>query len=666
MIRLPASRLSIRVSLPLLLSLLVIITVAAVSIVSYVRARAAIRTLVSEDLAQIHERISERLTDVFLIPMRISRINASLIRQDRLNRNAIRLWRDVLFEQVHTFDTVSSIVWGDAQGNMTFISRYPERPGYTYGIRDAETGPATLEYELDESGHTSDTPVIQYNIDPRTRPWYVAARDAPGPIWADIYLWVMKQGVRPVLSVPYVAPVRDPEGRLLGVLDVEFSLYDLSRFLQSLSIGDRGLAYIVDSRGEIVASSTQMPIFDMQSGKRMRAMDAPEPLIAASARLFMDDRTMKIPIQNHMSRTFTTAQGEVLVIASPFQNAGVLKWLIVTVVPVEDFLGEIRQGRLQTILIGAGIVALAVILGIVIARYLARPIVSLADHVRRIGRGDLDGEIALNEFPEFIRLSAAINKMTDGLRDRLKLRESLAMAMEVQQNLLPSATPAVAGLEIAGHSAYCDETGGDYYDFLDMSNMPADTAVIAIGDVSGHGIAAAMVMASARGILRSRCRDVDSLSGILSHMNQHIVADITGGRFMTMLIVAVNAARHELRWSAAGHRVPLIYDPRRDHFHEPEGGDAPLGVTSETVYHEHAQVGLDAGCIVFLATDGLWEAPGASGEAFGMHRVQALIRAHAHEGADVLRMRIVEAVESFRAGMLQHDDLTFVVVRLAG
>ena len=665
MFRIPASRLSIKVSLPLLLSLLVVATVSAVSIVGYVRARAAVRALVSENLAQIHERISERLTDVFLIPMRISKINAELIRQNRLRRDDIGNWRNVLFQQVKTFDTVSSIVWGDADGNMTFVSRYPAQSGYAYGIRDVASGSAIREFEMDGNGRIGSTPDVEYNIDPRTRPWYRAAQVSGRPVWADIYLWVMKQGIDPVLSVPFVAPVSDEQGKLLGVLDVEFSLYDLNRFLQSLSIGERGLAYIVDTNGEIVASSARAPMFNMNSGRRLRAVDAADPLIAASAATFMADNATMIPIRNHMSKTVSTDQGEVIVIASPFQNSGALKWLIVTVVPINDFLGEIRQGRAQTILIGMATVALAVVLGILIARYLARPIVTLADHVRRIGRGDLDGEILLTEFPEFIRLSAAINKMTDGLRDRLKLRESLAMAMEVQQNLLPSMTPAIDGLEIAGHSAYCDETGGDYYDFLEMSNQPAGTAVVAIGDVSGHGIAAAMVMASARGILRSRCRDVNSLADILNHMNQHIVADITGGRFMTMLIVAVNAGDRTLRWSAAGHRVPLIYDPGGDRFTEPEGGDAPLGVTGDTFYREHDYAALDAGSVIFMSTDGLWEAPDADGEAFGMHRVRQLIRAHAHEGADALRARIVEAVESFRGGALQQDDLTFVVVRIA-
>jgi serine phosphatase RsbU (regulator of sigma subunit) len=94
----------------------------------------------------------------------------------------------------------------------------------------------------------------------------------------------------------------------------------------------------------------------------------------------------------------------------------------------------------------------------------------------------------------------------------MRLRHSLALAQEVQQNLLPSGTPNIKGLDIAGHATYCDETGGDYYDFLKIAGQPDTTAAIVVGDVVGHGVAAAMLMATARGILLSRCRTPGSLA----------------------------------------------------------------------------------------------------------------------------------------------------------
>jgi serine phosphatase RsbU (regulator of sigma subunit) len=130
----------------------------------------------------------------------------------------------------------------------------------------------------------------------------------------------------------------------------------------------------------------------------------------------------------------------------------------------------------------------------------------LVAYVKRIGKGDYDHELKIEYSKEFVELSKEINTMTAGLKDRMRLRHSLALAQEAQQNLLPSRTPEFRGLDIAGHSTYCDETGGDYFDFLNIKGLPPSTTAIAVGDVVGHGVAAAMLMATARGILRSRCR----------------------------------------------------------------------------------------------------------------------------------------------------------------
>jgi sigma-B regulation protein RsbU (phosphoserine phosphatase) len=121
----------------------------------------------------------------------------------------------------------------------------------------------------------------------------------------------------------------------------------------------------------------------------------------------------------------------------------------------------------------------------------------LVKHVKRIGQGNYEHELTLAYSTEFTQLSKEINAMTAGLRDRMQLRHSLALAQEVQQNLLPSGTPEIEGLDIASHSTYCDETGGDYFDFLNISGLPPTTAVITVGDVVGHGVAAAMLMLEA-------------------------------------------------------------------------------------------------------------------------------------------------------------------------
>ena len=409
-----------------------------------------------------------------------------------------------------------------------------------------------------------------------------------------------------------------------------------------------------------------MPVVDAATGKRLLATASTQPLIAASAadigRRFMGDTKLA----GRVSTIIDVNGDQVMLMAAPFSRAGDLRWLSVTLVPVDDFVAPIKTLRTQGISLAILMVVASLGLGIMVALFVAGPIVKLSDHVRRIGQGNLDDAIKLTEFPEFVRLSTAINLMVEGLRERLKLRQSLALAMEVQQRLLPTQTPVFPGLEIAGHSDYCDETGGDYFDYLEVSGQSPDSAVVAIGDVSGHGIAAAMIMASARAVLRNRSRDVTSLADLLRHMNRQITEDVSGGRFMTMLLLAINARRQLLRWACAGHREPLLWEPGVDHFTDLKGAGIPLGIDAGADYQEHQFDGLRTGQILVLATDGLWEAKNTHGEKFGLGRLFSLLRDCAHLTATGIRDRVAVAEQAFRDGAPQSDDISFVIIKVTG
>ncbi len=340
--------------------------------------------------------------------------------------------------------------------------------------------------------------------------------------------------------------------------------------------------------------------------------------------------------------------------------------MAVTLVPENDFMADVQAGRRRSIAIGAAAVAGTVLLGVLLAALAVRPILALAAHVRQIGKGDLDRELHLGHSPEFARLSAEINTMTAGLRDRMKLRHSLALAMEVQQALLPDGVPKIEGLDIAGHSTYCDETGGDYYDFLDVAGLSETTTAIAVGDVVGHGIAAAMLMATARGILRSRCGQIGSLGELLTHMNQHLTRDVGvgTGRFMTMLLMTLDAHRKEMYWASAGHDPPIVYDPQTDRFVDFDLGGVPLGIVEGQTYEEYVFDDVRANQVYVAATDGVWETRNSSDELFGKDRIRELIRQSAPEPAAVIGELLHAELSRFRGEHSQDDDITFVIIKV--
>lgn len=666
MIRVLTLRIPFQVALPLLISLLVMSSVSALFIVFYVHADGAVRRFAGQNLVQVHDRIADRLRDYFEIAERVSRVNRETIEMGRWDRRDLASWRGAFYEQVRGFDTISSILWGDVFGGAVFVSRYPGENGYRFGVRIPAIDLRASEHRLFEDGRLADMPITIYDYDPRNRPWYQAAIAARAPVWGEIYTWVTKPNMDPVLSVPFVAPVYGSSGEMLGVFDVEFSLHDLGRFLGTLAIGRSGLAYVMDHDGLLVATSVGAPVVDAATGRRLAAAASTHPLIAASAASIGNRFMGATAMAKRVSTMINVEQEEVMLTAAPFTRSGHLRWLTVTLVPVADFLAPIKSGRNQGILVATFSVVVSLLLGILIALFVARPIMALSEQVRRIGQGDLDHEIRLTGFPEFVRLSFAINRMVAGLRERLQLRESLVLAMEVQQRLLPARTPSFPGLEIAGHSDYCDETGGDYYDYLEVGGQAPDTAVVAIGDVSGHGIAAAMIMASARGVLRSRCREATSLVDLLRHMNRQITEDTGGGRFMTMLLLGINTRQQRLHWACAGHREPLLLQPGADHFTGLKGAGIPLGIDANADYQEHHYAGLRSGEILVLATDGLWEAKNTSGEKFGLDRLSALVRDCAHMPAAGIRDRVAASEQAFRSGAPQSDDITFVIIKVTG
>jgi sigma-B regulation protein RsbU (phosphoserine phosphatase) len=155
-------------------------------------------------------------------------------------------------------------------------------------------------------------------------------------------------------------------------------------------------------------------------------------------------------------------------------------------------------------------------------------------------------------------LGDGINEMTEGLIERDRMRQSLYLAKEVQQALLPRTDPQISGLDIASTSVYCDETGGDYFDYLASDGLNSGKISIVVGDVSGHGVSSALLMATARAFLRQRSGLPGSISQIVSDVNRHLTRDVEeSGGFMTLFNLTINAKSRSLSWVRPGMIRPF-------------------------------------------------------------------------------------------------------------
>ena len=563
---------------------------------------------------------------------------------------------------------VSWVSYGDRHGNFTGAFRpAPDKLLINQSsIVDGKTNMVALD--VSEVG-PRQPPEKKFDTkyDPRQRPYYTKAQQTGKVSWTAPYVF-FEQGIP---GISCAAPVYDKGGVLQGVLSVDFDLNALSEFVGKLTVGEHGRVFLFTWHDEyqddvlLADPSGRLAQVTGQGGKgkMLKVADAKNGLLSALREKVSGSgaRTLEEPFQFF---TFRHEGADYFGSTTLFPVGDDQVWIVGAVAPQDDFLSGVWRSQRLALAVAAIAVIVAGLLAVVMARRVSGPVLSLVSFMRRVGAGDLEAQADFRGGTEFQQLSQALNRMIVDLRDRMRLRHSLDIAMEVQQRLLPQQPPTIRHLDIAGHSTYCDETGGDYYDFLIVDEAAPDTVLVALGDVMGHGVAAALVMAGARAVLRDRAAASGSLAELMQRLNTLLAADLDGTRFMTMHLSVINGREGTLRFVSAGHDPAIVFDPAHNTFQETDAGDLPLGVTDVAEYEEHQYGPLKPGQVVFIGTDGVWECPNTGGELFGKERLHAVMRdAAAGTAADISRA-IVDRLAAFRGPARQVDDVTFVVIKI--
>ncbi|MCJ2165117.1 MULTISPECIES: SpoIIE family protein phosphatase [unclassified Pseudodesulfovibrio] len=248
--------------------------------------------------------------------------------------------------------------------------------------------------------------------------------------------------------------------------------------------------------------------------------------------------------------------------------------------------------------------------------------------------------------------------------DLTEQKKAMDLAGEVQKSLLPRKDPKVQGLDVAGSSVASEVAGGDYFDYLEDVDAAYPALSVAVGDISGHGVDAALLMTTARGFLRMRAGQPGSPGQIITEMNRHLADDLYGsGRFMTLFYVRLDSKEAKAQWVRAGHDPAVIYCPVLDVFTElgTEAG-LPLGVIRETRYFDETGE-LKPGQIIAVGTDGIWEARNREGVMFGKARYKEILRKHADGTAREILNAVFDAVHRYTGGSKPDDDITLVIIK---
>ncbi len=258
---------------------------------------------------------------------------------------------------------------------------------------------------------------------------------------------------------------------------------------------------------------------------------------------------------------------------------------------------------------------------------------------------------------------ATIGKMAF-ITDMTEHKKTLALAGEVQRSLLPQRNPQIDGLDISGKNVACDEIGGDYFDFFWDPGTAESPFTVVVGDITGHGVDSALLMATARAFLRMRASQEGTIKEIVTEMNQHLTEDVyDSGNFMTLFYLTINTDRKRIEWIRAGHEPAWLFDPDTESFEELKGPGLALGIDRNFTYQVNRKTDLKKGQVMIVGTDGIWEGHNKSGEMFGKNRLKELIRKNAPYSAETILNRIFQEYSQFIQGTQAEDDVTLVVIK---
>jgi len=250
-------------------------------------------------------------------------------------------------------------------------------------------------------------------------------------------------------------------------------------------------------------------------------------------------------------------------------------------------------------------------------------------------------------------------------KERDRLRHSLELAREVQQILLPKDNPGIVGLDVAGKSMYCDETGGDYYDFIELKENDNEKLGVVVGDVSGHGISSALLMATVRSALRQRLASPGFISQVIADVNNQLVGDFAeSGQFATLFYLTIDPSRRAVEWVRAGHDPAIFYDPELDKFDELHGAGMALGVDADRRYEQFRKTDLKQGQVILLGSDGLWEARNPQGEMFGKEPIHQVLRQSPDATAREILTACFNRFNVFLGDRAPEEDVTLVVIKI--
>ncbi len=500
--------------------------------------------------------------------------------------------------------------------------------------------------------------------DPRERPWYIRAKKKGSILWGPPIVDATTKQLTFTVSAPFYRP----DGSLAGVAAIDVLIQ------QVLLESEISAQWSKNMRSFLVGSEDHLGSGEKRLWVLTQKQDDAIDKDLNTGRVFPQANS---EFNNLIRYAENRKSGYIDMpyrgVDSFWAFAGIFPDLyFVIVVPksevmdlpenIADMFSSYTDGQ-AAISATAVVLALVFVTGIAFftSRTSTKRVVKVVDAFRRLAKGDFSVRLNFRINDERNLLITTFNEIVPKLREHLSMRTALGVAQEVQQSLLPTHDPTLQGFDISGASVYCYETGGDYYDFI---NIDPDRLALVVGDVSGHGVPSALLMATARAFFMQRVSMRGQAAEIMNDVNKQLSLDLhQTGNFMTFFYCELIRSQRKVCWVRAGHDPALLYDTDSGEFDELKGHGLALGVDYTFKYEEFSRI-LAPGQIVVIGTDGIWEMHDEAGEIFGKDRLKEIIRKNASATAKEMIAAINTSLNQFRGSERLEDDITMVVIKV--
>ncbi len=336
--------------------------------------------------------------------------------------------------------------------------------------------------------------------------------------------------------------------------------------------------------------------------------------------------------------------------------------------PLGESLEALRRASLRNLSLGLLAIGLAAIGIAPVSRRMTRDLTVLAESAREMAAGNFSVRVPVRSQDEIGRLAVAFNRMAEGVQahqkltvEQERLQRELELCRRIQNEMLPHGTLRVGLTEVKGVSIPAREVGGDFFNYFALDN---GQIALMVGDVSGKGVGAALLMANVQATLRARLPLERDLARLVDAIDRDVDERTPGGVYVTLFLGILDPRSRTLRYVNAGHHPQFLLRHDGGLERMPSAG-LPVGLYAGHGYDEH-QVSVKDGDLIFFYTDGIVETENEAGDMFGLDQLEALLTAD-HEGdLDSVLERVEAALRTFRGRADLFDDATMMALRVGG